>query len=112
MLTLLSLRLMDNVWKKAGQDYGIIPYRCLSTGPMVGLIEFVKFSETISEIQWKSGISSALNVKKDTLYNWIVEKSDNSDEYVQINTADLLIFLIHKFLPYGVWGMDCSEVYQ
>lgn len=72
MLTLLSLRLMDNVWKKAGYDYGIIPYRCLSTGSMVGLIEVVPDSETLGRIQASRGSIRGV-WKEDNLYQWLQE---------------------------------------
>jgi len=74
MLTLLSLRIMENVWKKAGLDHSLIPYRCLSTGPLVGLIEVVTDSETLGRIQASAGggaISGVLNEK--SLFSWLVE---------------------------------------
>ena len=80
MLTLLSLRIMDNVWKQVGLDYGIIPYQCLSTGPMVGLIEVVDPAETLADVQWRAGVRSAMNVRKDTLYDWVLEKTNSNDE--------------------------------
>lgn len=67
MLTLLCLRLMESVWEKEDLNYGIIPYRCLSTGPMVGLIEIVTNSETLAKIQ--VSITGVLNEK--SLYNWL-----------------------------------------
>ena len=79
MLTLLSLRLMDNVWKKAGQDYGIIPYRCLSTGPMVGLIEVVPDSETVSRIQTARGSIRGV-FKEEGLFNWLEEHTQGNKE--------------------------------
>lgn len=71
MLTLLCLRLMESVWEKEDLNYGIIPYRCLSTGPMVGLIEIVTNSETLSKIQVSMGgtITGALSEKN--LYKWL-----------------------------------------
>jgi len=79
MLTLLSLRLMDNVWKKAGLDYGIIPYKCLSTGHMVGLIEVVTESETLGRIQAAKG--SITGVWKDqNLYSWLSDNADSEEK--------------------------------
>ena len=79
MLTLLSLKLMDTVWKEAGCDYGLIPYRCLSTGPMMGLIEVVPESETLSRIQ--AGLGTIKGVlKEDSLYTWIEEYCWGNEE--------------------------------
>ena len=78
MLTVLSLRIMDNVWKKDGFDYGIIPYRCLSTGPMVGLIEVVPESETLGRIQLVRGTLGPW--KEDTFFLWLQEQCQGSEE--------------------------------
>lgn len=81
MLTLLSLRLMDSVWKSAGLDYGIIPYRCLSTGPLLGLIQVVVNAATLGGIQASNGyILGAW--REDSLHNKLEEKSENNEELV------------------------------
>ncbi|XP_065644549.1 phosphatidylinositol 4,5-bisphosphate 3-kinase catalytic subunit beta isoform isoform X2 [Hydra vulgaris] len=81
MLTVLSLRIMDNVWKKAGLDYGIIPYRCLSTGPMLGLIEVVPESETLGKIQFARGTFGTW--KDDTFFLWLKDQCQGSDEKLE-----------------------------
>jgi len=79
MLTLLSLRIMDMVWKSAGLDYGIIPYHCLSTGPSVGLIQVVVNAETLGRIQASKGI--IMGAWKDaSLYEWLEENCNKSEE--------------------------------
>ena len=97
MLTLLSLRLMDSVWKAAGLDYGIIPYRCLSTGPLLGLIQVVVNADTLGRIQATKGFIMGA-WREDSLYAWLDEKSDKNDEYV-ISFISLLLrtFYLVKF---------------
>ena len=73
MLTLLSLRLMENVWKISGLEYGVIPYRVLSTGPMLGLIEVVPNAETLGRIQHQRG--GVFN--EEGLFKWVKEYCDN-----------------------------------
>ena len=79
-LTLLCMRLMDSVWKNAGLDYSLNIYRCLPTGPMVGLIEVVHPSCTLGEIQADKAGTFAGVWKDFTLYQYLQEKSDNSEE--------------------------------
>ena len=70
---------MDKVWKKAGLDYGIIPYKCLSTGRNVGLIEVVTESETLGRIQAAKG--SITGVWKDqNLYSWLSGHAKDNEE--------------------------------
>ena len=57
----------------------MIPYGCLSTGNKTGLIEVVKNSDTIANIQRtnsNSAATAALNaaLNKDAILNWL--KSD------------------------------------
>uniref|UniRef100_A0A672ZZG6 phosphatidylinositol-4,5-bisphosphate 3-kinase n=1 Tax=Sphaeramia orbicularis TaxID=375764 RepID=A0A672ZZG6_9TELE len=59
MLTLQMIQLMENLWKKEGLDLRMIPYGCLSTGNKMGLIEVVKNSDTIANIQRNSSNSAA-----------------------------------------------------
>jgi len=99
MLTLLSLQLMDSVWKSAGLDYGIIPYRCLSTGPSIGLIQVVTNSKTIASIQSKSGvIRGALSAS--VLYNWLEANSTkvtNTDQVSPLTGEQKLELLTRNF---------------
>ena len=79
MLTLLSLRLMDKVWKKVGLDYGIIPYKCLSTGPMVGLIEVVPKSDTLGRIQAAKGSFKGVWMES-SLFDWLSDNAKKEKE--------------------------------
>ncbi|XP_065817592.1 phosphatidylinositol 4,5-bisphosphate 3-kinase catalytic subunit delta isoform isoform X2 [Labrus bergylta] len=79
MLTLQMIQLMENLWKKEGLDLRMIPYGCLSTGNKMGLIEAVKHSDTIANIQRNSSNSAATAAfNKDALLNWL--KSKNPDD--------------------------------
>uniref|UniRef100_A0A674PRR9 phosphatidylinositol-4,5-bisphosphate 3-kinase n=1 Tax=Takifugu rubripes TaxID=31033 RepID=A0A674PRR9_TAKRU len=76
MLTLQMIRLMEILWKKEGLDLRMIPYGCLSTGNKMGLIEVVKNSDTIANIQRNSSNSAATAAfNKDALLNWLKSKN-------------------------------------
>uniref|UniRef100_A0A8D0CNH4 Phosphatidylinositol-4,5-bisphosphate 3-kinase, catalytic subunit delta n=1 Tax=Sander lucioperca TaxID=283035 RepID=A0A8D0CNH4_SANLU len=76
MLTLQMIQLMENLWKKEGLDLRMIPYGCLSTGNKMGLIEVVKNSDTIANIQRNSSNSAATAAfNKDALLNWLKSKN-------------------------------------
>uniref|UniRef100_A0A8C6UP62 phosphatidylinositol-4,5-bisphosphate 3-kinase n=1 Tax=Neogobius melanostomus TaxID=47308 RepID=A0A8C6UP62_9GOBI len=76
MLTLQMIHLMENLWKKEGLDLRMIPYGCLSTGNKMGLIEVVKNSDTIANIQRNSSNSAATAAfNKDALLNWLKSKN-------------------------------------
>ncbi|TWW56538.1 phosphatidylinositol 4,5-bisphosphate 3-kinase catalytic subunit delta isoform isoform X1 [Takifugu flavidus] len=76
MLTLQMIRLMEILWKKEGLDLRMIPYSCLSTGNKMGLIEVVKNSDTIANIQRNSSNSAATAAfNKDALLNWLKSKN-------------------------------------
>lgn len=54
----------------------MIPYGCLSTGNKMGLIEVVKNSDTIANIQRNSSNSAATAAfNKDALLNWLKSKN-------------------------------------
>lgn len=99
MLTLQMIRLMENLWKTEGLDLRyssvrpvvrrvlvstnpmlstrrMIPYGCLSTGNKTGLIEVVKNSDTIANIQLNNSNSAATAAfNKDALLNWLKSKN-------------------------------------
>ncbi|CAL8280638.1 unnamed protein product [Boreogadus saida] len=76
MLTLQMIQLMENLWKKEGLDLRMIPYGCLSTGNKMGLIEVVKNSDTIANIQRDASNSAATAAfNKDALLNWLKSKN-------------------------------------
>ncbi|KAJ7324908.1 hypothetical protein JRQ81_017928 [Phrynocephalus forsythii] len=80
MLTLQMLRLMDLLWKEAGLDLRMLPYGCLATGDLSGLIEVVSKSETIADIQLNSSnVAAAAAFNKDALLNWLKEYNSGDD---------------------------------
>ncbi|KAG7477551.1 hypothetical protein MATL_G00070830 [Megalops atlanticus] len=82
MLTLQMIQLMEVLWKKEGLDLRMIPYGCLSTGNKTGLIEVVKNSDTIANIQRNNSNSAATAAfNKDALLNWL--KSKNPGEKLE-----------------------------
>uniref|UniRef100_A0A4W6CG33 phosphatidylinositol-4,5-bisphosphate 3-kinase n=1 Tax=Lates calcarifer TaxID=8187 RepID=A0A4W6CG33_LATCA len=86
MLTLQMIQLMETLWKKEGLDLRMIPYGCLSTGNKMGLIEVVKNSDTIANIQRNSSNSAATAAfNKDALLNWLKSKNpeDKLDQAIE-----------------------------
>jgi len=53
----------------------MLPYGCLSTGDCVGLIEVVRNSHTIMQIQCKGGLKGALQFNSHTLHQWLKDKN-------------------------------------
>uniref|UniRef100_A0A8C7HDB5 phosphatidylinositol-4,5-bisphosphate 3-kinase n=1 Tax=Oncorhynchus kisutch TaxID=8019 RepID=A0A8C7HDB5_ONCKI len=86
MLTLQMIQLMEILWKKEGLDLRMIPYGCLSTGNKTGLIEVVKNSDTIANIQRNNSNSAATAAfNKDALLNWLKSKNpeDKLDQAIE-----------------------------
>eukprot|EP01094_Clydonella_sp_ATCC50884_P017484 TRINITY_DN305_c4_g1_i2.p1 TRINITY_DN305_c4_g1~~TRINITY_DN305_c4_g1_i2.p1 ORF type:complete len:1223 (+),score=346.10 TRINITY_DN305_c4_g1_i2:455-3670(+) len=81
-LTLQMFRLMDKLWKKAGLDLHMSPYRCVSTDVMSGLIEVVPNSKTAAQIQKEdSGVTAAL--RKTPLSRWLREHNPTDAAYAK-----------------------------
>lgn len=55
--------------------YRMLPYGCLSIGDCVGLIEVVRSSHTIMQIQCKGGLKGALQFNSSTLHQWLKDKN-------------------------------------
>ncbi len=53
----------------------MLPYGCLSLGDCVGLIEVVRSSHTIMQIQCKGGLKGALQFNSNTLHQWLKDKN-------------------------------------
>ncbi|XP_017873491.1 PREDICTED: phosphatidylinositol 4,5-bisphosphate 3-kinase catalytic subunit delta isoform [Drosophila arizonae] len=74
MLTLQMLRVMDQLWKREGLDLRMNIYNCISMEQRLGMIEVVRHSETIANIQKLKGMFSATSpFKKGSLYSWLKE---------------------------------------
>lgn len=80
-VTLQMLRLMDNLWKANGLDLRMRPYRCITTGDEVGMIEVVLNSETTSGISMAAGGGFAC-FKEEPLANWLRDNNPKDEEYV------------------------------
>lgn len=73
----------------------MIPYGCLSTGNKMGLIEVVKNSDTIANIQRNNSNSAATAAfNKDALLNWLKSKNPEWGRFfltiVTIETSELM----------------------
>lgn len=103
MLTLQIIKIMENIWQNQGLDLRyyflfcyfsiylylyyiqndglfvcgsrMLPYGCLSLGDCVGLIEVVRSSHTIMQIQCKGGLKGALQFNSNTLHQWLRDKN-------------------------------------
>lgn len=71
---------MDIIWRKEGIDLKMVPYRCISTGTNIGLIEVVKNAKTVMGIQRVGGRMAALQVDNRKLHKWIKEHNPYSYE--------------------------------
>ncbi len=80
MITLQLLKLMDSLWLKNGLDLNLTCYECLATGESQGLIEIVLDSDTVSNIQVKSGGSSAA-FRDQPLADWLRQHNPTDDGY-------------------------------
>jgi phosphatidylinositol-4,5-bisphosphate 3-kinase len=58
------------------------PYGVVSTGKDLGVIELVRDSDTIMNIQQKNGIRAAVQMDSLGLFNWIM--MHNKDRYVSV----------------------------
>lgn len=54
-MTLQIIRFVDALWIKNGLDLRMSPYRCVSTGNELGMLEIVTAANTIANIQKGSG---------------------------------------------------------
>ena len=41
------------MWQAHGLDLHIIPYGCIATGNMMGMIEVVQDAETVAKVMWR-----------------------------------------------------------
>ena len=64
----------------------MLPYGCLSIGDCVGLIEVVRNSYTIMQIQCKAGLKGALQFNSNTLHHWIKDKN-RGEAYVPVSLS-------------------------
>ncbi|ESN92774.1 hypothetical protein HELRODRAFT_96068 [Helobdella robusta] len=78
MLTLQILKIMDNIWQKAGLDLRLLVYNVLPSGQKEGLIEVVTDSRTLAEIQLEfTDITLVAGFNKKCIYQYL--QKHNSD---------------------------------
>ncbi|XP_019402039.1 PREDICTED: phosphatidylinositol 4,5-bisphosphate 3-kinase catalytic subunit alpha isoform-like, partial [Crocodylus porosus] len=75
MLTLQIIQIMENIWQNQGLDIRMLPYGCLSIGDCVGLIEVVRSSHTIMQIQCQGGLKGALQFNSHALHQWLKDRN-------------------------------------
>uniref|UniRef100_A0A8C1PG65 Zgc:158659 n=1 Tax=Cyprinus carpio TaxID=7962 RepID=A0A8C1PG65_CYPCA len=100
MLTLQIIKIMENIWQNQGLDLRMLPYGCLSIGDCVGLIEVVKNSHTIMQIQCKGGLKGALQFNSNTLHHWIREKNKGEayDRAIDLFTRSCAGYCVATFI--------------
>jgi phosphatidylinositol-4,5-bisphosphate 3-kinase len=78
-LTLQLIRLMDEMWREEGMDLAMEPYKCVSTGPMTGMLQVVPQAVTTAAVHKRGsamgGIFGAFNDK--SFLDWI--EANNAD---------------------------------
>uniref|UniRef100_A0A8P4GNN1 Phosphatidylinositol-4,5-bisphosphate 3-kinase n=1 Tax=Dicentrarchus labrax TaxID=13489 RepID=A0A8P4GNN1_DICLA len=100
MLTLQIIKIMENIWQNQGLDLRMLPYGCLSIGDCVGLIEVVKNSFTIMQIQCKGGLKGALQFNSNTLHHWIKDKNrgEGYDRAIDLFTRSCAGYCVATFI--------------
>jgi len=81
MLTLQTIELMDFLWQKERLDLKMIPYKALSTGNQIGLIEAVPQSTTLASIQSAGGSGASGAFKTDYLLTWLKQNNPADEQY-------------------------------
>ena len=64
---------MDAIWQSEGLDLRMSAYGSLSMGKNIGMIEIVRNSKTVFEIQKKQDILAAMQLAVKELHRWIKE---------------------------------------
>ncbi|XP_037075832.1 phosphatidylinositol 4,5-bisphosphate 3-kinase catalytic subunit alpha isoform-like isoform X2 [Pollicipes pollicipes] len=75
MLTLQVIKIMDHTWDQEGLDLRMMPYSCLATGSMMGMIEVVRNAKTVYRIQREASKLAAIQVDSTQLHKWIRDRN-------------------------------------
>nr|XP_039271894.1 phosphatidylinositol 4,5-bisphosphate 3-kinase catalytic subunit gamma isoform-like isoform X1 [Styela clava] len=75
MLTLQMLQLMNQLWQEEGLDLYLLPYGCISTGLLHGLIQVVPNATTVASIQKEFGGLIRGSFKDEVLKKWMEDKN-------------------------------------
>ncbi|EMP38400.1 Phosphatidylinositol-4,5-bisphosphate 3-kinase catalytic subunit alpha isoform [Chelonia mydas] len=78
----------------------MLPYGCLSIGDCVGLIEVVRSSHTIMQIQCKGGLKGALQFNSHTLHQWLKDKNKGEmyDAAIDLFTRSCAGYCVATFI--------------
>lgn len=99
MLTVQLIRVMDTLWKDEGLDLRMSPYGVVSTGKELGVIELVRDSDTIMNIQQKNGIRAAVQMDSLGLFNWIMmHNKDRVDQAIDNFTRSCAGYCVATFI--------------
>lgn len=82
MLTLQSLRLMQGIWQAADLDLRVLPYNCISLGINAGMIEVVRNSKTIMQIQHAAGgTKGKYQMDSTSIHRWLKAHNPSDEAY-------------------------------
>jgi Phosphatidylinositol 3- and 4-kinase/Phosphoinositide 3-kinase family, accessory domain (PIK domain)/Phosphoinositide 3-kinase C2/Phorbol esters/diacylglycerol binding domain (C1 domain) len=80
-LTLQLIAVMDELWQREGLDLHMLPYKCVSTGDSVGMIEVVLNSATMADVHKEHGGGAFGALKEKVLASWLREHNPSDDQY-------------------------------
>jgi phosphatidylinositol-4-phosphate 3-kinase len=90
MLAQQLIKLMDKIWLRAGLDLRLITYQVLSTGDEQGLVELVKDSSTLRQIQTEHGLTGSFKDKP--LSEWLLRHNSSDVAWKQVTMSyDIII---------------------
>lgn len=72
---------MDKIWLDAGQDFRMKPYKVITTGDQVGMIEVVVHAETIAKIHASIGGKIIGALKQNTLQEYLKEYNKDKESF-------------------------------
>ncbi|XP_059573268.1 phosphatidylinositol 4,5-bisphosphate 3-kinase catalytic subunit alpha isoform-like [Alligator mississippiensis] len=100
MLILQVIQIMENIWQNQGLDIRMLPYGCLSIGNCVGLIEVVRSSHTIMQIQCSGGLKGALQFNSHTLHQWLRDRNKGKkyDAAIDLFTSSCAGYCVATFI--------------
>jgi len=103
MLTLQVIKIIDHIWRDhEGLDLRMTPYSCLATGNQVGIIEVVRNSKTVFDIQKEGSRLAAMFIDSSQLYKWIRDRnsksSDALDQAIQSFTLSCAGYCVATFI--------------
>mgnify|MGYP000353790626 CR=1 FL=1 len=64
--------------------FSLLPYGCLATGYCSGIIEVVRDSQTIMNVQELSGFKGQYQFDPSALYRWIAQNNQGADKLVNL----------------------------